>query len=96
MKHFYKIENNLPLIGSGIKVPENFIEFEIGKEPKTLKDAIAYEKSLSDKANRIKELKSLLTNSDYWELPTYRADKTNEQNQENDAQRILWRDEVRN
>jgi hypothetical protein len=88
MKSFYKIENGKALVGSGIKVPEGFIEYT--DEPQELTHALALEQQTQDKIQRIAELKSLLASTDYVALPDYDKDK-----QDILAQRQAWRDEIR-
>ena len=40
MKTFYKIDNGVAVVGSGIVIPLGFTEYAIGKEPKELVDAL--------------------------------------------------------
>ena len=90
MINFYKIINTLPIIGSGVKVPEGFIEYVIGKEPKDLVDAIKLEQFQNEKQLQIVELKQLLRETDYVILSDYDQEKPDVI-----AQRAAWRAEIR-
>lgn len=43
MKAFYKIVDSYPQVGQGLDIPDGFIEYTIGQEPKDLKNALDIE-----------------------------------------------------
>ena len=68
MKAFYKIENELPIVGSGTVTPEGFIEYEVGQEPTELIDALEAERIEQDINSQIQEAKAYLTDTGWiWE-----------------------------
>ena len=68
MKAFYKIENNLPIVGSGTVISEGFTEYEVGQEPTELLDALETERTEQNISSQIQEAKSYLTNTGWiWE-----------------------------
>ena len=68
MKAFYKIENNLPVVGSGTVIPEGFTEYEVGQEPTELLDALEVERVEQSINSQIQEAKAYLTNTGWiWE-----------------------------
>ena len=68
MKAFYKIENNLPIVGSGTVVPEEFTEYEVGQEPHELLDALEAERTEQSVISQIQEAKAYLTDTGWiWE-----------------------------
>ena len=52
MKKFYKIENGQLQVGTGTQAPDGFIEFEGGKEPEELLDAIEVERLEQELQNK--------------------------------------------
>lgn len=68
MKTFYKIEEGKLQIGSGELIPESFIEYEVGKEPQELLDALAID-SEEQRIQAIKAKAGELINSKY---PSYK------------------------
>ena len=95
MKSFYKIENGKALVGSGIKVPEGFIEYT--DEPQELTDALAAEQAEHQATVRIAELIQLLADSDHKMLPDYqeRAGMSEADVNEVKAMRKAWYDEMK-
>ena len=84
MKTFYKIENEQLQIGSGEIIPESFIEYEVGKEPQELLDALSLEKQEQDLTKQIQEAKTYLSETSWiWEKysrnVTVLGDLTNEE-----------------
>ena len=68
MKAFYKIENNLPIVGSGTVIPEGFTEYEVGQEPTELIDALEAERIEQNISSQIQEAKTYLTETGWiWE-----------------------------
>ena len=68
MKAFYKIENELPIVGSGTVIPEGFTEYEVGQEPQELLDALEAERTEQSVISQIQEAKAYLTNTGWiWE-----------------------------
>ena len=68
MKAFYKIENNLPIVGSGTVIPEGFTEYEVGQEPTELLEALEAEKTEQNINSQIQEAKAYLTDTGWiWE-----------------------------
>lgn len=68
MKAFYKIENNLPIVGSGTVIPEGFTEYEVGQEPTELIDALETERVEQNINSQITEAKAYLTDTGWiWE-----------------------------
>lgn len=53
MKAFYKIENELPIVGSGTVIPEGFTEYEVGQEPTELANALVLQQ---EQDNIVKEI----------------------------------------
>lgn len=67
-KMFYKIEEGKLQIGSGEIIPESFVEYELGKEPQELLDALALEKQEQDLNTQIQEAKTYLSETSWiWE-----------------------------
>lgn len=68
MKAFYKIENNLPIVGSGTVIPEGFTEYEVGQEPTELIGALGVERVEQSINSQIQEAKAYLTDTGWiWE-----------------------------
>ena len=77
-KTFYKIVDNKAQVGSGTFVPEGFIEYEIGNEPKELLLALKVDIEI-ERIQKIKQKASELINSkypDYKQLNIIRAGGT--------------------
>jgi len=85
MKNFYKIENGLAVKGSGISIPDGFVEYDQSDKPQDLINA-----EEKDNSQRIIELKMLLRDSDFKAMTDYDQD-----NVEILEQRQLWREEIR-
>lgn len=78
MKAFYKIENNLTIVGSGTVIPEGFTEYEVGKEPEVLINYINQQIE-EERVASIKAKASELILSKYsiiWQLNHPRTDAT--------------------
>ena len=68
MKAFYKIENNLPVVGSGTVIPEGFTEYKVGQEPAELLNALEVERVEQSINSQIQEAKAYLTDTGWiWE-----------------------------
>lgn len=68
MKTFYKIENGKAQVGSGQIVPPTYTEYEVGKEPQELIDALEAERAKQNINSQIQEAKSYLTDTGWiWE-----------------------------
>lgn len=68
MKAFYKIENNLPIVGSGTVIPEGFTEYEVGQEPQELLNALEAERAEQSINSQIQEAKAYITDTGWiWE-----------------------------
>jgi len=57
LKHFYKVENNKLIKGSGYKIPEGFIEYDKNNPPKDFLDLQNKELFEETKSNKILQLK---------------------------------------
>lgn len=79
MKKFYKIENGQLQVGTGTQAPDGFIEFEEGKEPEELLDAIEVERLEQELQNKIKEAKNFLSLTDFKMTIDYFATMTKEE-----------------
>ena len=73
MKAFYKIENNLPIVGSGTVIPEGFTEYEVGQEPTELANAFIIHQEQENIVNKIQEAKNYLAKTDYKFYSGYKA-----------------------
>lgn len=68
MKRFYKIENGKAQVGQGTKVPDGFIVYIVGQEPKELTEALNKENAIQDLTTRIAEAKQYLSETGWiWE-----------------------------
>lgn len=65
MKTFYKIEEGKLQIGSGELIPESFIEYEVGKEPQELIDALESEAKEQELQSKIQEANAYLLKTDW-------------------------------
>lgn len=73
MKSFYKIENELPIVGSGTIIPDGFIEYEVGEEPAELFDALAVQQEQYDLDKKIQEAYKYLAKTDHKFYNGYKA-----------------------
>ena len=58
MKSFYKIENKLPIVGSGTVIPEGFTEYEVGQEPTELANALILQQEQENMAKEVADKKA--------------------------------------
>lgn len=65
MKTFYKIEECKLQIGSGEVIPESFIEYEVGKEPQELLDALESESKEQELQAKLQEAQYLLDSTQF-------------------------------
>lgn len=68
MKAFYKIENEIPFVGSGIIVPKGFTEYKVGQEPKELLDIL----SIENDTQRIQQIEAKCNQSIEAIYPIYK------------------------
>jgi hypothetical protein len=91
----YKIENNIATLFDGDELPEGFMAYELGDEPRELLELLDLQAKNAGKGERIAELKRFLDETQYKFGEDYDR-KDTEEWLALKTQRQAWRDELRN